>query len=70
MISMSPLTISRNTWDESAAGHPCILEVNHRRRPAQQNCRKKLLIAQAMAEDLQLLGRDGRLSAYEIKLIW
>jgi PIN domain nuclease of toxin-antitoxin system len=30
----------------------------------------RMLIAQAMAEDLQLLSRDGRLSAYEIELIW
>ena len=30
----------------------------------------RMLIAQALAEDLQLLSRDGRLSAYEIELIW
>ena len=30
----------------------------------------RMLIVQAMAEDLQLLSRDGRLSAYEIELIW
>jgi len=30
----------------------------------------RMLIAQTMAEDLQLLSRDGRLSAYEIELIW
>ncbi len=30
----------------------------------------RMLIAQAMAEDLQLLSRDGRLSAYEIKRLW
>jgi PIN domain nuclease of toxin-antitoxin system len=30
----------------------------------------RMLIAQAMAEDLQLLSRDGRLSAYEIERIW
>ena len=30
----------------------------------------RMLIAQALAEDLQLLSRDGRLSAYEIQLIW
>ena len=30
----------------------------------------RMLIAQAMVEDLQLLSRDGRLSAYEIDRIW
>ena len=30
----------------------------------------RMLIAQAMVEDLQLLSRDGRLSVYEIKRIW
>jgi PIN domain nuclease of toxin-antitoxin system len=30
----------------------------------------RMLIAQAMVEDLQLLSRDERLSAYEIKRIW
>ena len=30
----------------------------------------RMLIAQALVEDLQLLSRDGRLSAYEIELIW
>jgi len=30
----------------------------------------RMLIAQAMVEDLLLLSRDGRLSAYEIKRIW
>ena len=30
----------------------------------------RMLIAQAMIEDLQLLSRDVRLSAYEIKRIW
>ena len=30
----------------------------------------RMLIAHAMAEDLQLLSRDGRLSAYEIERIW
>ena len=30
----------------------------------------RMLIAQAMTEDLQLLSRDSRLSAYEIKRIW
>ncbi len=30
----------------------------------------RMLIAQAMVEDLQLLSRDSRLSAYEIKRIW
>jgi PIN domain nuclease of toxin-antitoxin system len=30
----------------------------------------RMLIAQAMVEDLQLLSRDGRLSTYEIKRIW
>ena len=30
----------------------------------------RMLIAQAMVEDLQLVSRDGRLSAYEIELIW
>jgi len=30
----------------------------------------RMLIAQAMVEDLQLLSRDGRLSAYQIKRIW
>ena len=30
----------------------------------------RMLIAQAMAEYLQLLSRDGRLSAYEIERIW
>ena len=30
----------------------------------------RMLIAQALAEDLQLLSRDGHLSAYEIERIW
>ncbi len=30
----------------------------------------RLLIAQAMVEDMQLLSRDNRLSAYNIKRIW
>lgn len=30
----------------------------------------RMLIAQAMAEGLQFLSRDGRLSAYEIKRVW
>jgi PIN domain nuclease of toxin-antitoxin system len=30
----------------------------------------RMLIAQAMAEDMQLLSRDSRLSAYAIKRIW
>jgi PIN domain nuclease of toxin-antitoxin system len=30
----------------------------------------RMLIAQAMVADLQLLSRDGRLSAYEINRIW
>jgi PIN domain nuclease of toxin-antitoxin system len=30
----------------------------------------RMLIAQALAEDLQLLSRDDRLSAYEINRIW
>ncbi|MGD2013099.1 MAG: type II toxin-antitoxin system VapC family toxin [Desulfobacterales bacterium] len=30
----------------------------------------RMLIAQAMIEDLQLLSRDDRLSAYEIERIW
>ena len=30
----------------------------------------RMLIAQATVEDLQLLSRDGRLSAYEIDRIW
>ena len=30
----------------------------------------RMLIAQAMVEDLHLLSRDGRLSAYEIDCIW
>ena len=30
----------------------------------------RLLIAQAMVEDMQLLSRDSRLSAYNIKRIW
>ena len=30
----------------------------------------RMLIAQAMAEDLQLLSRDSRLSAYEINRVW
>ena len=30
----------------------------------------RMLIAQAMTEDLQLLSRDHRLSAYEIERIW
>jgi PIN domain nuclease of toxin-antitoxin system len=28
------------------------------------------LIAQAMVEDLQLVSRDGRFCAYEIKRVW
>ncbi|MEX1328005.1 MAG: type II toxin-antitoxin system VapC family toxin [Desulfobacterales bacterium] len=30
----------------------------------------RMLIAQAMTEDLQLLSRDSRLSAYEINRVW
>ena len=30
----------------------------------------RMLIAQALAEDLKLLSRDGRLSAYKIERIW
>jgi PIN domain nuclease of toxin-antitoxin system len=30
----------------------------------------RVLIAQALAEDLKLLSRDGRLSAYKIERIW
>ena len=30
----------------------------------------RMLIAQAMAEDLQILSRDIRLSAYDIKRVW
>ena len=30
----------------------------------------RMLVAQAMVEDMQLLSRDNRLSSYEIKRIW
>jgi len=30
----------------------------------------RMLVAQAMVDDLQLLSRDNRLSSYEIKRIW
>jgi len=59
MTSMNPSMISRTTWNELTN-----LPFHHR------DPFDRMLVAQATVDDMQLLSRDNRLSAYEIKRIW